>query len=393
MFVHNLLVFARLLRRAGIDVHPARLIDAAEALQHIDIGVRDEVYHTCRALFVHRREQLAAFDRVFEAFWGLGAAIEVSDLPASSSAKATADEKAGSNDERAGRHEQPDDRRFRLQGEDAVDQAPGPDDESSEVGMWSATGGLANRDFATFTADEQRLAHDALERLEWTPGLRRTRRWTPGRGRRLDIRRAMALSRRTGGDVIMLPRRARRERPRPLVLICDVSGSMERYSRMLLHFAHALGARRNLLEAFVFSTTLTRVTLPLRTRRIDAALAAVSHAVPDWSGGTRIGDALRRFHQQWARRVMHHAPVVLLVSDGWDRGDPLLLRDEVARLQRGSRRLIWLNPLIGTTDYAPLTRGLTAALPYVDDFLPVRTMRDMADLAGHLNALHGTSTR
>ena len=137
----------------------------------------------------------------------------------------------------------------------------------------------------------------------------------------------------------------------------------------------------------MFSTTLTRVTLQLRTRRIDAALAAVSHAVPDWSGGTRIGDALRRFHQQWARRVLHHAPVVLLVSDGWDRGDPQVLRDEVARLQRSSHRLIWLNPLIGSADYAPLTRGLQAALPYVDDFLPVRTMTDMVELAGHLNAL------
>jgi uncharacterized protein with von Willebrand factor type A (vWA) domain len=168
---------------------------------------------------------------------------------------------------------------------------------------------------------------------------------------------------------------------------------MERYSRMLLHFAHALGARRHHLEAFVFSTTLTRVTPQLRTRRIDAALAAVSQAVPDWSGGTRIGEALRRFHQHWARRVMHHAPVVLLVSDGWDRGDPELLREEVARLQRGSHRLIWLNPLIGTADYAPLTRGLKAALPYVDDFLSVRTMTDMVELAAHLNALAARHAR
>jgi uncharacterized protein len=377
MLVHNLLVFARLLRRVGIDVHPARLIDAAEALQHIDIGMREEVYHTCRALFVHRREQLAVFDRAFEAFWGRGARAE--DLPA----KAGSDPAGGQPGENSFRAQPEDDGGFRLQPEEERED----EKEEKEIGMWSASGGLANKDFATFTSEELRLAHDAFERLAWTPGLRRTRRWTPGRGRRLDIRRAMALSRRTGGDVIVLPRRTRRERPRPLVLLCDVSGSMERYSRLLLHFAHALGASRHHLEAFVFSTTLTRVTLPLRTRRIDAALAAVSHAVPDWSGGTRIGDALRRFHQQWARRVLHHAPVVLLISDGWDRGDPQLLGDEVARLQRSSHRLIWLNPLIGTADYAPLTRGLKAALPYVDDFLPVRTMTDMVELAGHLNAL------
>jgi uncharacterized protein with von Willebrand factor type A (vWA) domain len=375
VFLHNLLVFARLLRRSGIEVHPARLIDAAEALQHVDLGSRDDVYHACRALFVHRREQLAAFDRVFEAFWGRGARME---LPAKAGPEPPAETGYAVDGES----------RFHLQADDTAGDAARLHPEGDrDIGMWSAGGGFADKDFAAFTAGELRLAHDALERLEWTPGVRRTRRWTPGRGSPLDIRRAMALSRRTGGDVVALPRRIRRERPRPLVLICDVSGSMERYSRVLLHFAHALAARQRGLEAFVFSTTLTRVTRELHTRRIDAALAAVGHAVPDWSGGTRIGDALRRFHQQWARRVMHHGPVVLLVSDGWDRGDPELLRGEVARLQRGSHRLIWLNPLIGTADYAPLTRGLKAALPYVHDFLPVRTMTDMAELAAHLNAL------
>ena len=199
MFVHNLLVFARLLRRVGIDVHPARLIDAAEALQHIDIGVRDEVYHTCRALFVHRREQLTTFDRAFEAFWGRGAAAE---LPAKAGSYA---DEAGSDSAEAGGQGQSS---FQLQPEETrlqPDDARLQPEEEKEIGMWSASGGIANKDFATFSADEVRLAHDAIERLEWTPGLRRTRRWAPGRGRRLDIRRAMALSRRTGGDVVALP--------------------------------------------------------------------------------------------------------------------------------------------------------------------------------------------
>jgi uncharacterized protein with von Willebrand factor type A (vWA) domain len=176
------------------------------------------------------------------------------------------------------------------------------------------------------------------------------------------------------------------------VLLCDVSGSMERYTRVLLHFAHGVGQRDLRLEVFLFSTGLTRVTRQIRTRRVDAALDAVSHAVPDWSGGTRIGHALQEFHQRWARRVMREGPVVLLISDGWDRGDPEVMRAQVARLQRSCHRLIWLNPLIGSTGYEPLTRGLRAALPFVDDFLPVRTLRDLSDLAAHLEMVRGRSS-
>jgi uncharacterized protein with von Willebrand factor type A (vWA) domain len=179
------------------------------------------------------------------------------------------------------------------------------------------------------------------------------------------------------------------------VLLCDVSGSMERYSRMLLHFAHGLAHRHGRLEVFLFSTGLTRVTRQIRLRRLQQAVNAVADVVPDWSGGTRIGPAIRQFHQRWARRVLHQAPVVLLISDGWDRGDPNVLREEVARLQRSCHRLIWLNPLIGTFDYAPLTRGLQAALPFVDDFLAARTLADLADLAVHLSAVasHATARR
>jgi uncharacterized protein with von Willebrand factor type A (vWA) domain len=205
----------------------------------------------------------------------------------------------------------------------------------------------------------------------------------------VDLRRALAHSVRTGGDVFKLPRRRRRTRPRPVVLLCDISGSMDRYSRILLHFAYAIGRRHRRVEAFVFSTELTRVTSELRAGRLDEAVADVSRAVPDWSGGTRIGEALRQFHQRWTRRALHGGPVVLLISDGWDRGDPVVLREQIKRLQRSCHRLIWLNPLIGTVDYAPLTRGLQAALPFVDHFLPARTLTNLADLARHLNTLAG----
>ena len=235
---------------------------------------------------------------------------------------------------------------------------------------------------------ELALARSALAQLTWNMDERRTRRWVTGRGRRIDLRRALARSLRTGGEIATLPTRRRRTRTRPIVLLCDVSGSMERYTRTLLLFAHSLSRDTRKVEAFLFATRLTRITMELRSPKPDAAMTAVSHAVRDWSGGTRIGDALRGFHQRWRRRTLRGDSVVILISDGWDRGDPEVLRNEIARLQRSCHRLIWLNPLIGTHDYAPLTRGLQAALPYVDDFLPVRTLRDVRDLALHLGAIN-----
>jgi len=274
-----------------------------------------------------------------------------------------------------------------LQSQRVTSDVDAAEPSAQVLQTWSDAPTLAHKDFAAFTPDEIAMARAAMARLEWKPGQRRTRRWVRGRGPRIDLRRALAYSVRTGGDVVGLPRQKRRIRERPLVLLCDISGSMERYSRMLLQFAHAIGRRHRGLEAFLFSTRLTRITTDLRVRGLDAAVAAVSRSVPDWSGGTRIGESLRQLHMRWTRRVLRTSSVVLLISDGWDRGDPQLLRDQVARLQRNCHRLIWLNPLIGTVDYAPLTRGLLAALPFVDDFLPARTLTNLADLAVHLNTL------
>lgn len=373
-FLENLLVFGRILRRAGIDVQPGRLLDVVEALRHVDLSARDEVYHACRALLVHRREELPIFDRAFAAFWR--------EYRGAEHAKAS-----------AGETRKPEavlDQVLQLEeltlalSDDTNGTAP-----PSEPGVktWSDSGGLADKDFAALTPDEVALAREALSRLVWNPGLRRTRRWVRGRGARVDFRRAIADSLRSGGEVVKLARLRRRVRPRPLVLLCDVSGSMERYSRMLLHFAHALTLRHQRVEAFLFSTRLTRVTTQLRVRNPDEAFAAVADAVPDWSGGTRIGGAVKAFHHRWGRRALSGGPVVLLISDGWDRGDPEELREQIARLQRRCHRLVWLNPLIGTAGYEPLTRGLQAALPYVDDFLASRTLTNLEDLARHLNTL------
>jgi len=367
-FEHRLLAFGRYLRSLGLDIHVGRMLDATEALLHVDISRRDEVFHTLRALLVHRREDLALFDQAFDTFWW--ERQPATSLPTDSQSVARP-----------------------FQGRDGGAESPALPhtasfDEPAEPALtWSSEELLRTKDFAAFTADDITRGRAALDRLTWRPGLRRTRRWIRGRGPRLDLRRALARSLRTGGDVVAIPRLTRRTVPRPLVLLCDVSGSMERYSRMLLHFAHGLVRRHRRVEAFLFSTRLTRITRELRGRRLDDVVSAVARAVPDWSGGTRIGGALKEFHQRWSRRALYGGPVVLLVSDGWDRGDPVELRDEMARLQRSCRRIIWLNPLIGTTDYAPLTQGLQAALPFVDDFLSVRNLGTLAELAVHLNSL------
>jgi uncharacterized protein with von Willebrand factor type A (vWA) domain len=380
-FVENLIVFGRLLRRVGFDVPVGRVLDLTEALTHVNVSARDEVFHTCRALLVQRHEQLGPFASLFDAFWRDHAnpfAMQGATVSDARTTSARVSATAGVLPPEEG------------SASDDVDQPV-----EGVFQTWSEIGGLAHKDFAEFTPDEMTRARIALEQLDWIPGERRTRRWIRGRGPRIDLRRALMRSLRTGGEVITLPTRRRRSRPRPLVLLCDVSGSMERYSRILLHFAHGLAHRRGRLEVFLFATGLTRVTRQMRLRRLQEAVDAVSDAVPDWSGGTRIGPALRQFHQRWARRVLHQAPVVLLISDGWDRGDPHLLREQVARLQRSCHRLIWLNPLIGTVNYAPLTRGLQAALPYVDDFLAARTLTDLAELAVHLSVVvsHAASRR
>lgn len=372
-FVHNLLTFCRLLRGAGIDVQPGRVLDVVEALRHVDMSARAEVHAACRALLVQRHEQLALFDRAFAEFWRDRHEHNMRRPPTPGEPRST----------------------VTVLAEVAlVDEVPSQDDgggvaPAPERGIktWSDRGGLADKDFAAFTEEELDQARTALSRLEWNPGMRRTRRWVRGRGPRVDLRRAIAESLRTGGEIVKLPRRVRRSRSRPLVLLCDVSGSMEQYSRLLLHFAYALMSRHHRVEAFLFATRLTRITNQLRRHSPEEAMAEVSRSVHDWSGGTRIGEAVKEFHGRWGRCSLSGGAVVLLISDGWDRGDPEELRRQIARLQRRCHRLIWLNPLIGTNDYAPLTRGLQAALPFVDDFLPSRTLTNLADLASHLNRL------
>jgi uncharacterized protein with von Willebrand factor type A (vWA) domain len=367
-FLANLIAFGRMLRHAGLQVGTDRLITLSEALQLVDLGSRDEVRAACRAVLIARQEDIATFDSLFDEFW---TAERTTQAQSNTSADSRQAGPNGAPESQAG-----------------PDSTPAAAPDSIGLMAWSDLERISARDFSELTDGELAMVRAALSRLAWNVDERRTRRWVAGRGSRVDLRRALARSLRTGGDITVLPRRRRRTRRRPVVLLCDVSGSMEQYTRTLLLFAHALSRGTRDVEAFLFATRLTRITMELRAPTPDAAMAAVSRAVRDWSGGTRIGDALRTFHQRWRRRTLHGSAVVILISDGWDRGEPQLLRDQIARLHRSCHRLVWLNPLIGTIDYAPLTRGLQAALPFVDDFLPVRTLRDVRELALHLGALN-----
>jgi uncharacterized protein with von Willebrand factor type A (vWA) domain len=202
------------------------------------------------------------------------------------------------------------------------------------------------------------------------------------------MRRTLRRSLRSEGEVFSWAYREQKTKPRPLVVIADISGSMERYTRLLLHFIYGMKSALNQpMEAFVFSTRLTRITRPLQLRDLDLALKNVGQLVNDWAGGTRIGESLKTFNFDWGRRVLGRGAVVLIISDGWDRGDVELLAHEMARLQRNCHRLIWLNPLLGATGYEPLTRGIQAALPHIDDFLPVHNLASLEDLANLLENL------
>ena len=370
--VVNLLLFGRVLRAAGVHVHRGRMADAIDALDLIGVGRRADVKAALRAVLVHRHEDQAVFDEAFDLFFRAHGE-SVLDLPLFSlgeRARVVTRRKAG-----APAH---------------VDVEGSASDAAASaalaVGAYSPVEVSRTKDFGEFTAAELEQARRLLERAPWEPGTRRTRRWQRANRGVVDLRRVLRRNVARGGDLIDLPRRTRREVPRPIVLLADVSGSMDRYSRMLVAFASGLTRSSHEVETFLFATRLTRVTRRVSAASGPHAITRVVHGLQDWGGGTRIGEALRAFNTRWARRVIRHGPVVLIVSDGWDRGDPELLARELARLRRNCTRLIWLNPLLGSASYEPLTRGMQAALVHIDDFMPAHNISSLETLAAHLRA-------
>lgn len=373
--VHNIVVFARLLRHLGINLSATQVHDFLNALRVIDINNRANVRDAARCLFITRREDLTLFDQAFDWFWKrrdysidarrAAAAITPTFVKPPPPAK-------------------------------FLPTSLAPLDSSSlpqkgkivTIQTYSQQETLRRKDFGAFTRGEIEEAKKLMRALPWRTGERATRRTIRGGSEFFDARATMRRNLKYGGELLEPAWKKTRYKPRPLVVLCDISGSMENYSRMLLHFVHALRERETQAECFVFGTRLTRITRQLRTRSVERALRGVADSVVDWSGGTRIGDALKEFNYVWARRVLRPGAVVLIISDGWDRGEPQLLGREMARLKRNVYRTIWLNPLIASDDYAPLTLGLQAALPYVDDFLPAHNFSSLEDLARLLSRLN-----
>ncbi len=369
--LRNLTLFGRLLRGIGLSVSTARMLDLAEALSRIEVFRREEFHAAARALLVHRREDLELFDAAFSMFWETpperwtrarlpGMVLR---KPRTTSVPATF--------------------RFDPGGGRGGDEESPPRPFARRT--WSDREALERRDFSDLDEEELRAVQALMRDAGWEAAARRVVRFGPGGRRSLDLRRTLRSSLRHGGECFRLTRRRRREKPRPIIVLADVSGSMEQTARVLLHFLYGLShGTRSRVETFVFATRLTRITRKLADRRVDRALREASGAVRDWSGGTRIGEALHRFNREWARRLPTSAAVVLLVSDGWDRGDPGLVAAEMERLRGLAWRIVWLNPLLGDAGYEPLTRGMAAALPHVHDFLPVNDLASVRELAEHL---------
>ncbi len=364
-----------------MDVNPGRMMDLAQALKHIEIGRKSDFYHAARSLLVHRHEDFPLYDQAFEMFWR-----KPSEGWTTLDLRALGEKRRWKRPVFTPPPLRPPNQPSPEGGEKATTSEQPPILQLTLI--YSPQEVLRHKDFAELTGEELEAIQKMMAELAWKLGQRRTRRRQPGPGVQLDLRRTVRHNLRYGGEVLEWARREPKFKPRPLVLIADISGSMERYTRLVLHFLYALAeGLEQPVEAFVFSTRLTRITRQLRGQDVDNALREVSRAVPDWSGGTRIGEALKTFNFDWARRVLGHGAVALLISDGWDRGDVDLLRHEIARLQRSCYRLIWLNPLLGSSEYEPLTRGMQACLPHIDDFLPVHNLASLEDLAEHLAKL------
>jgi uncharacterized protein len=365
--VSHIVTFGRVLREAGLEVGPGRVADALKGLDAVELARQDDVYWTLRQTLVSRREDIEPFDRAFHA-WFLGAAVQAQDA-----AKPPA-----------------------LQGERRKGAPPGPGPEvdggETTLGAWSEDELLRTKDFAAMTPEEFARARKLIQAIAVARPRRRTRRLRPdSKGRTLDVRGLVRASLSTGGDPVERTFRSRAAAPRKLVLILDVSGSMESYARALLLYLHAARGSGRGVETFAFGTRLTRLTPELGARNPETAFEAAAERVQDWSGGTRIGDSLKAYNDEWGRRALTRGAVVVILSDGCERGDAARVSTEMARLARQAFAVVWVNPLKGHAEYEPLAGGMRAALPHVDRFLAghdVASLESLGRVLGGIERRH-----
>lgn len=398
--LYRLTEFGRLLWEVGIDVGPRKMLDLAETLNYVDITSKEDFYNTLKCSLLARHEQETLFDSTFLYYWYLrdrqsekegkakeGSGRDKKQMRLPPSERKRLAEHLNANEQRKDlrMETRESERRRRLEEWDKQEN----DDTGDPQGTaYSAIEMLRKKDFESFTWEEVQEAKKLMAEMRWHLGMRPTHRKAPARsGSYPDMRRIVRRNLKYGAELLELTWREIKYKPRPLVIICDISGSMSLYSRLLLHFIHTISNGLMNVEAFVFGTRLTRITRQLRRRDVDDAVRDVSKSVQDWSGGTRIGDALHYFNTKWAKRVLGRGAVVLIISDGWDRGDAGVLQVEMDRLQHSCHRLIWLNPLLGSPDYRPLTVGMKTALPYIDNFLPAHNLDSLISLGNLLASI------
>ena len=372
----NVLHFARVLRASGIPIGTDKVMDAVRMLPRSGLERRDDWRSTLAALFLTRHEQQALFDEAFERFWR---EPRVGDPNLERLPKVHGRARPPAAGGRLAQALHP-------AGAAAARDAGAPPEVQLDATLTvSAEERLRTLDFERMSAAEWADARHLIERLRLPVPLVRTRRYAAAsHGAAIDGAATLRRMARAGGEIATLARRAHVRRPPPLVVLCDISGSMHRYTRMFLHFLHALTRDRERVATFLFGTRLTHVTRPLRDRDVDEALARVAAAVPDWAGGTRIGACLNEFNRRWARRVLGQNACVLLVTDGLECGEADALASEIADLHRACHRLVWLNPLLRYAGFEPTAAGIGAMRPHVDAFLPMHNIETLRDLAAAL---------
>jgi len=368
----NLMHFARTLRAAGLPIGPGRLLDAIRAVETVGIRDRDDFYWTLHAVFVNRQEQKQLFDQAFHVFWRNPKLLQrmMAVMLPSVRVERAADEAMLRRLAEALRPQR---------GADGEGEPREEEIEFDAAMTYSSRELLQRMDFEQMSGEEVDRAKRVIAAMRLPIMDVPTRRFRPDpRGPRIDMRATLRASLRSGG--LVLRRRRRRRRHPPLVILCDISGSMSRYSRIVLHFMHAITNDRDRVATFLFGTRLTNVTRYLRHRDIDVALDLVADKVADWSGGTRIGLCLAEFNARWSRRVLGQGAVALLITDGLDRKGVEGLGREMERLHKSCRRLIWLNPLLRFDGYEPKSQGARAMMPHIDDFRPVHDLDSLAQL-------------
>jgi hypothetical protein len=376
----NIMHFARVLRAAGLPVGPGRALEGVRAVIAAGVGSRQDFYWTLFSVFVNRQDHRVLFDQAFHVFWRNPRILERMLHALMPQVQVEADE---SRNEAISRRVA----EALAKGEGAEEPQEGAEEEIEfdAALTYSAREVLQEMDFEAMSTNEVAQARAIISRMRLPIMAVPTRRFgADPRGRRVDMRATLRAALRSGGGVPLRHRSPKYRHP-PLVVLCDISGSMSRYSRLFLHFMHAITNDRDRVHTFVFGTRLTNITRHLRHRDVDVALEKVSGGVEDWSGGTRIGHCLHDFNANWSRRVLGQGAVVLMISDGLDRDAGEGIANEIQRLHKSCRRLIWLNPLLRYDGFEPKSKGIKALLPHVDDFRTVHNLASLGDLADALS--------